>query len=159
MTKVWTGKRVCDDTNWWCHCAVNHSLKKESLKITIPCHTLPPLYCATLCFLSYTSVCKLCRIRRVVRNSINTRKWDTFVFLFVWNSAFGDTSNRRKPQSHDDKVTAVLMGQWKPFYGFFKYTLFVFYMFFVFFQQLLQVGPFKSSHKCVDLACSISCCN
>ncbi|CAG04975.1 unnamed protein product, partial [Tetraodon nigroviridis] len=53
------------------------------------------------------------RTRKSVRNSINTRKGDTFVFLFVWNSASGDTSNRRKPQSRDDKVTAVLMGQKK----------------------------------------------
>lgn len=40
---------------------------KKSLKIAIPCHTPPPLYCATLCFLSCTSVCKLCRTRKIVR--------------------------------------------------------------------------------------------
>lgn len=77
---------------------------------TVP-HSTTFVLCYTVFFLSCTSVCKLYRTRKIVRNSINTRKRDTFVFLFVWNSASGDTSNRRKPQSHDDKVTAVLMGQ------------------------------------------------
>lgn len=57
MRRAWTGRQVCDDTYWWCHCAVNQQIKKQ--KKTIPCHTQPPLYCATLCF-CHVSLCASC---------------------------------------------------------------------------------------------------
>lgn len=71
-------------------------LKKTTTKKPIPCHTQPPLYCATLCFF-VKSVCKLCKTKKnFVRGSINTRNRDTCVFFF-YVSMFGDTSSKRRP--------------------------------------------------------------
>lgn len=86
MRRAWTGRQVCDDTYWRCHCAVNSQIKEKIKKKTttkkpIPCHTQPPLYCATLCFLS--SLCVSCvKQRKTLLKAVLTPGTGTRVFSF-----------------------------------------------------------------------------
>lgn len=62
--------------------------KKKTTKKPIPCHTQPPLYCATLCFLS--SLCVSCVKQRktlleaVLTPGTGTRVFSFFLCINVW---------------------------------------------------------------------------
>lgn len=79
MRRAWTGRQVCDDTYWRCHCAVNQQIKKT--KKTIPCHTQPPLYCATLCF-CHVSLCASCVKQKNLLETVLTQGTETHLCSF-----------------------------------------------------------------------------
>lgn len=111
---------------WWhilavplCYHSVNQKKGKfkKTNKKRIPCHTQPPLYCATLCF-CHSSLCASCVKKEIVRNSINARNRNTcffFCFFSMYISVWWYQQQREATIIWHLQVTAVSMGQVKRF--------------------------------------------
>lgn len=91
-------------------------------------HSTTFVLCYTV-FLSCKSVCKLCKTKKKnVRNSINTRNRDTFVFFFYVYQCLVIPATEGSQNFMTLTVTAVSMGQLRKH---FKQFLNLFYLYFV----------------------------